>query len=319
MQRIKIEPGKQVYTMSPFHEPRAYVEPGETFVVETKDGSDGTVTEPTDVPSEELRFPFNNPETGPIYVRGAEPGDTLVVEILDIKPLWNYALTFSLQRFGGLVGTMWTRMLHPPFEERVHKVEIKDGFCIWDENIRFPYLPFYGCIGTAPQITAMDCVGSGPHGGNMDVPDCCPGNKVYLPVKVEGAYLFLGDVMASQGDGELCGTCGEHEAVGTIRCDVIKGYTILWPRVESQEYIMCIGNARPMEDALRIAYAELIDWLQDDWGFDKVDAYLLLSHLGRVRVGNMVDTQYSLVAKFPKEYLPEKRVRELKTLAKKEG
>ena len=137
----------------------------------------------------------------------------------------------------------------------------------------------------------------------MDAPDCCPGNKVYLPVWHDGAYLFLGDVMATQGDGEVCGTCGEHPAEGEITCNVIRDKSINWPRVESNDYIMTIGSARPMEDAARIAYCELIKWMVDDYGFDCADAYMLLSHIGKLRIANMVDTLYSVVAKCPKYVL----------------
>ena len=306
MQRISLKIGEHAYTMSKYYTPIATVEPGETFMVETQDGSNGTVTSEQDKPSEKLNFAHANPETGPIEVVGAEPGDTLVVKIEDIQPLTEYAATFLVQGFGGLVANSYTRLLNPPLEEKVRLVRIKDGKVHWNDKISFPYKPFYGCIGTAPEQQAIDCMAPGNHGGNMDCPDCGVGNKVYLPVRVSGAYLFLGDVMATQGQGELCGTCGEHSAVGTVTVDLIKHKPIEWPRVESDTHIMCIGSAKPMEDAARIAYYELVQWMARDYGFDPIEAYMLLSHIGECNVANMVDTLYSIVAKCPKKYLQAK-------------
>jgi len=185
----------------------------------------------------------------------------------------------------------------------VKLVRLKDRKVYWNDKISFPYQPFYGCIGTAPEQQAIDCMSPGNHGGNMDCSDCGVGNKVYLPVRVPGAYLFLGDVMATQGQGELCGTCGEHPAVGTVNVDLIKRKSIEWPRVESDTHIMCIGSAKPMEDAARIAYYELAQWMAQDYGFNPLEAYMLLSHIGECSVANMVDTLHSMVARCPKKYL----------------
>ena len=135
----------------------------------------------------------------------------------------------------------------------------------------------------------------------MDVPDTKPGNTIFLPVKVPGAYFYTGDCHAGQGDGELCGVALEISAKTTIRFELIKGKSIKWPRIESPTEIMAVGSARPMEDAARIAYMELIDWLVE-LGWDKWDAYQALTQIGKLTVGNMVDTYYSLVAKIDKEY-----------------
>lgn len=95
----------------------------------------------------------------------------------------------------------------------------------------------------------------------------------------------------------------EVSAKVTVTFNVIKGRSISWPRIESNEHIMAVGSARPMEDAARIAYSELVKWLADDHGFDLLDAYQLLTQVGELYVGNMVDTTYSLVARCPKRYL----------------
>ncbi|WP_207956306.1 acetamidase/formamidase family protein [Rubrobacter marinus] len=117
-----------------------------------------------------------------------------------------------------------------------------------------------------------------------------------------GALLHR-DCHARQGQGELCGVALEITAKVTVVFDVIKDKTIEWPRIESEDKIMVVGSARPMEDAARIANTELILWLEEEYGFDRLDAYQLLTQAGELYVGNMVDTTYSLVARCPKRYL----------------
>ena len=137
----------------------------------------------------------------------------------------------------------------------------------------------------------------------MDLPDVCPGNTLYLPVKVEGAYLYLGDCHATQGDGELCGVAVEQATYTTLSVDVVEGWELNWPRLESDDFIMSIGSARPMEDAARIAYYDLLWWMVDDYGWDKWDAYFFLTQTGNVRLANMVDPNYTIGASVQKQYL----------------
>ena len=137
----------------------------------------------------------------------------------------------------------------------------------------------------------------------MDLPDVAPGAIAYFPVHYKGAYLYLGDCHARQGDGELCGVAVEIPSVTTVQVDLIKGWSISWPRLENEDFIMTIGSSRPMEDAARIAYRELLRWLCADYGYDELEAYFLLTQTGRVRLGNMVDPKYTLGASILKRYL----------------
>ncbi len=130
-----------------------------------------------------------------------------------------------------------------------------------------------------------------------------PGNTVYLPVWNEGGLFYTGDTHANQGEGELCGVGLEITSKVTVEFEVIKERAIEWPRIESPDRIMTVGSARPMEDAARIAYAELVLWLEADYGYERWDAYQLLTQMGSLYVGNMVDTTYSLVAGVAKRYL----------------
>jgi acetamidase/formamidase len=292
--------GKYSYVFSPYLDPIARVQPGETVAIYTKDAFEDRITKPDDVPSEILGS-YLNPQTGPIFIEGAEPGDTLKVDIIDIEPTRDWAVSLFFPFFGGLTSTNATRTLQDPLPERVWLYQIKDGWLEHNERLRFPWRPFLGTIGTAPEIEALSALTPFDHGGNMDVPDVRPGNSIYLPVRTPGAHFFTGDCHAGQGQGELCGVALEIAAKVTLRFDLIKNHAIRWPRIESPEEYMVVGSARPMEDAARIAYAELIDWMVE-MGWDRMEAYQALTQIGDCYVGNMVDTYYSLVAKIRKEF-----------------
>jgi acetamidase/formamidase len=291
--------GKYHYVYGPYASPVLRVDPGAVIAAETHDAFEGKIKAETDKPSEILNFPYLNPQNGPIYVNGAEKGDCLAVHIRSIVPRGPQPVgtTCLIPEFGGLVGTGVTAMLNTPLPERVRKLEVTvEGGVKWNDRITLPYQPFIGTIGTSPQIEAISSLVPDYYGGNMDLPDVAPGSIIYLPVNTPGALLYLGDCHAIQGDGELCGVALEHPTVTTVQVDLIKGWTIAWPRLETETFLMTIGSARPMEDAARIAYRELIRWMATDYGFDELDAYLLLTQCGRVRLGNMVDPKYTLGA-----------------------
>jgi amidase len=291
------------YVFGPYAEPIATVRPGDVLDVYTEDAFESRIQSTDDLPTQVLDFPKVNPQTGPIYVEGAEKGDTLVVEILEIEPTRDFVASAFIPYFGGLTATTTTALLNDPLPEQVFIYPLRDGAIELPRGIRVLYEPFLGTLATSPEIEAISTLVPGPFGGNMDVADVCPGNVVRLPVFVEGAYLYTGDAHAAQGDGELCGVACEMTARARIRVGLEKGKTIEWPRIESPTELMAVGSARPMEDAARIAWVELIRWLSDDYGFEPLEAYQLLTQAGRMRVGNMVDPQYSLVAKLEKRYL----------------
>ena len=297
---------KLAYVMGPYQDPIARVKPGETFQVSTKDAYGDRIVSENVRLEDVIQMPFVNPCTGPIFVEGAEPGDTLAVHIKDISIPRDFGASIIAPNFGGVCGTVWTRVLNEPLETRILIHPITPDGVIYDKNLDIspiPIEPFYGTIGTAPLIEAISTLSPGFHGGNMDAADICPGNTVYLPVHHSGALLYLGDGHAAQGDAEVCGSAIEIPTTGTFIVEVIKNKTTPTPRVENDEYLMSIGSARPMEDAARIAFYDLITWLSEEYGFDRMSVYQLCSHVARVRVANMVDTLYSIVAKFPKRYL----------------
>ncbi len=295
------------FTIGPYTDPVMTVSPGDQVVVETRDAFSGLIKTEQDLPSEKIRMPFANPQNGPIMVEGAEPGDTLAVHIESMLPRGDQprGTCAMIPEFGALTGTYYTATLNDPLPEIVRKIVVTEETVQWSDRVTLAYQPHIGTLSCSPEIDSISSLTPDNHGGNMDLPDMGPGTVTYLPVRVPGARLFIGDAHACQGDGEVCGVAVEHASLTTIRVDLIKGWTIEWPRLESDELIMAIGSARPLEDATRIAYRELIRWMVADHGFDQWDANMMLSQCGRVRLGNFVDPKYTVGAAVAKKYLAQ--------------
>ncbi len=302
------EQGEYHYVYGPYANPVIHVEPGAVITVETHDAFEGKIKKTTDKPSKILNFPYLNPQNGPIYLEGAKKGDTLAVYIKSIKPRGKQPVgtTCLIPDFGGLVGTADTAMLNSPLPEKVKKLVIDKKGVHWSKKLTLPYEPFIGTIGTSPEIEAITSLQPDYYGGNMDVPDVATDTVIYLPINKDGAYLYLGDCHAAQGDGELCGVAIEHPTTTTIQVDLIKKWKISNPRLENDRFYMSIGSGRPMEDATRRAYKDLINWMVSDWGYDKLEAYFLLTQCGRVRLGNMVDPKYSIGASISKDIISKR-------------
>jgi acetamidase/formamidase len=278
------------------------VQPGEEVKMETYDCF-ANVVKPSNDLAQVLQSGvklFDNPVTGPIYIEGAKKGDILVVDIVDIE-LPESGLTVVMPGFGALEGWLSKSPTLTKFSTiRNGRINYRtdDG-----REISFPVKPFIGTIGVAPPTESISTITPHKHGGNMDVADVCKGNRLYLPIGVDGALFAAGDVHARQGDGEICGTAVEIPAVLTFKFDLIRGKSIEWPRIESPEEIMTAASARPLEDAARLAFMELIQWLHEDYRFSVYDAYMLLSLTANARIAQIVDPLYTVVAKLPKEYL----------------
>ncbi|UCD43794.1 MAG: acetamidase/formamidase family protein [Candidatus Bathyarchaeota archaeon] len=272
--------------LGPHVPPIASVKPGEVVEVETWDA----LTRVT------------NPVTGPIEIEGAERGDTLVVEIMDIE-MPDKGVTAIVSGFGALEG--WLNL----FEPRRKECEIRDGMIHYvtedGRTLEIEADPFIGTIGVSPYFEAITTLSPGTHGGNMDCPDIRPGNTLMLPVFRPGALFALGDVHAVQGDGEVCGVAVEIPAVVTLRLGLEKDRTIGWPRVESDDEIMTVGSARPLEDAARQAFREMVDWMASDYGWEREDAYMFLSLAARARIAQIVDPLYTVVVKLDRRYLED--------------
>ena len=310
VQATEVIPKTYSYVFNPYREPIAQVKPEERVTIHTNDAFESRITKKEHLPSRALATAkFLNPQTGPIYVEGAEPGDTLAVHIESIQPTRDFAVSVLIPYFGGLTSTNFTRTLQEPLPERVWIWNLVDGgnkLVNEELGVELAWEPFLGTLAVAPELEAITALAPGPFGGNMDVPDVKPGNTIYLPVWNEGALFYTGDCHARQGQGELCGVALEITSKVTVVFEVIKDKAIEWPRIESDSAIMVVGSARPMEDAARIANTELVLWLEQEYGYDRWDAYQLLTQAGGLYVGNMVDTTYSLVASVEKKHLHQR-------------
>ena len=293
------------YTIGPYSQPVLNIKPGDRVVVDTRDAFDGKIQTEQDMPSKLCQMPFLNPQNGPIMIEGAEKGDVIAVHIETMLPRGaNPRGTCCLiPRFGALTGTDATATLNEPLPEITRKIDVDEQGVYWSKRITLPYCPHIGTLSLSPEIDSINSLTPDCHGGNMDIPDMGPGSITYLPVRSPGARLFIGDAHACQGDGEVCGTAVEFASRTTIHVDLIKNWALNWPRLETENMMMTIGSARPLEDATRIAYAELVLWLEKEYGFDKWDAYMMLSQCGKVRLGNFVDPKYTVATGIDKKYL----------------
>ena len=194
-----------------------------------------------------------------------------------------------IPEFGGLTGTNLTATLNDPLPEIVRKIHVDEETVHWSDRVKLLCRPHIGTLSTSPEIDSINSLTPDSHGGNMDLPDMGLGMVTYLPVRVEGARVFIGDAHACQGDGEVCRVAVEYSTFTIFTINVIKNQDIEWLRLEVDDFIMAIGSTRPLEDACRIAYRELIYWLERDFGFERYDAYMMLSQCGKVRLGNFVD------------------------------
>src|SRR5215470_13467689 len=307
--RYQMKPGELKYTFAASYAPVARLKSGDILETNTADCFGNAITKPGDTLA---MAKGDNPLTGPFYIEGAEPGDTLAVKILSLEVDSNQGIGALAPGFGAINSTNYTPMLNPPIQEKIWFYPIDHAtntatFQALDSkfSVKFPLHPFLGCIGVAPAGgEARSSVVPEAFGGNMDSPEASVGNTVYFPVNVSGAMLFLGDGHAAMGDGEIAGTALEVPLRSRVQVRVIKGQKINWPRFENDEYIMTVGAYRPLDDALRIAFTELVGWIHTDYGLSDLDAYELLSKVGEIHLNEMVDPNYVIVAKVKKKFLP---------------
>jgi acetamidase/formamidase len=313
-------PAVYLFTWGP-NEPLQRVRSGDTVVASTRDarGFDkhgNALQEHQKQNSDATRFQESNPLVGPIWVDDAQPGDLLKVTIEKLVLDRDSAWSALVPHFGALTGESDGRelLLNDPLPEFTFEWRLDRTAQIGSlelaksrrKNVEIPLHPFIGSIGVAPRFGRVEtALVPGEYGGNMDCVETAEGAIIYFPVWVKGAYLSFGDVHAAQGDGEVCGVALETTAEVTLRIEVIKNKPAEWPRLENSTHIMVAGSARPLMNAVRIAHLELVKWLVSDYGFDKWEALQVLSQVGTMRVGNIVDPNYTVVAKFPRKYLPQ--------------
>ena len=250
-----------------------------------------------------------NPMTGPFYIEGAEPGDTLVVRFERIVPNRDWGWTANVLALN-VLDPDFVRCM--PERKRIRwKVDAERGIAIPEElppqwsGLEVPLAPFLGCFGVAPPGGQhISTATSGPHGGNMDYRGFKIGTEISFPVFEEGALLYIGDGHAAQGDGEIAGTGIEISMDVAFTVKLIKGRTIRWPRGETNDAILTVGNARPLDQAVQHATTEMLRRLQDDYGLDVTASSMILGQCVEYDVGNIFNPAYTMVCKLNKKYLP---------------
>jgi len=308
---FKPEPDQYVWTFGGA-KPLATIQPGTILEVFTEDCFAGRVRSQNDLVTQVCEFPFLNPQTGPFYVEGAEPGDTVAVHFVSIEPARDWAASTTVPLFGALTSTHTTATLQAPLEERVWIWELDRArrtcaFTARDSGVvvELPMDPMHGTVGVAPaNLEVRSALVPDAHGGNMDTPEMRAGTTCYLGVNVPGALVSLGDGHARQGEGETCGVAVETAMNSVVIVDLLKGVSTPWPRLETDTHIMSTGSARPLEDAFRIAQLDLIQWVSASRGLSELDAYQLLSQAVESPLANVCDTNYTSVAKVRKDWLP---------------
>jgi len=319
MQKIDREASRK-YAFDARDEPLLRVACGESFAVETYDASTGYFQTPEDlaIPARRPGFdrtpPLVNPIGGPVYLEGAERGDTLVVTVEEIT-VDDYSWIAigphrgplgQSTRWPELSGKYTTKIFrHTPGPSGT----TRDGTLQFSEKISWPVTPFLGTIGVAPdrEVTTSG-EGQGAWGGNLDARDVAPGNRILLPVFHDGALLYVGDVHASQGDTEFTGTAAETKATVQLKLELVKGKSVPWMRIDKPESIVSLYAFRPLEVAVETATFHLMDWLISDYGFSPTDAYCLVSTCPgfRINVYQMVrigGLNCVAGAEIPKRYL----------------
>jgi len=285
------------------HSPALHIESGDTVETSTVDagGFDRNGVSVSD---------RGNPQTGPIYVDGATPGDVLAVYFSKIWPNRDHG--FCRPRIAANV-------LEPGHDSGVENndlfnfsLDFGSNTAIIEnpseglKNLSVPIRPMIGCFGIAPDRgQAISTATSGPHGGNMDYRGFEPGVTAYLPVFIEGALFHIGDGHAWQSDGEILGTGIEISMDVTFTLSVIPQKEIFWPRGQNKDFIFTAGNVRPLDEALQHSSSEMLRWLVDDYDLSLPDANILLGTYVQYDVGNVYDPAYTMICKIPKTVLPE--------------
>lgn len=271
------------------------VAPGSTIEFECLDSSGGQITPDSTVANvSTLDFSKVNPVTGPIHVDGAEPGDALKITIEGFKPS-GFGWTANIPGFG---------LLADDFKEPALNLWKYDATslepALYGKNARVPLKPFAGTIGNAPAESGLHSVVPPRRmGGNLDIRDLAAGTILYLPVEVKGALFSVGDTHAAQGDGEVCGTAIESQMNTVLKIDLVKDARLKMPRfttpgpvtrhLDAKGYEVTTGVGSDLMEGSKVAVAQMVDLLSAQYGLDPVEAYMLCSVCGDLRISEIVD------------------------------
>jgi acetamidase/formamidase len=284
------------------HEPVLHIAEGDTVITTTVDAAG------VDASGAQVA-PRGNPQTGPFYVEGAEPGDTLAIRLEKLTP--NREIGWSSTALApNVVDPDYVQDL-PARGKAEWRIDLASGTATLTAptarlgRLAVPLAPMLGCFGVAPPGgQAISTATSAQHGGNMDYRGFVAGVTVYFPIFAPGALIHVGDGHAAQGDGEIVGTGIEISFDVQFSVRVLKGWPIGWPRGENEDSIFSVGNARPLDQAVQHATTEMMRWLQTDYGMGAAEASILLGQCVEYDLGNVYDPAYSMVCRVAKKHLP---------------
>lgn len=292
--------------------PKQRIISGTRVITWTEDCFDGVIKTAADLPSKLLPPGHDNPQTGPFFVEGAEPGDTIAVHIVKLEPARAYAVSNFGPGFGALVGNDRTAMLGAGLPETTWRYDVDatrnvarttsaDGKHAWE----VPLAPFLGCLGVAPANGEVrSTIVPDVFGGNMDCPEVRAGNTVFLGVNVPGALLSFGDGHYAMGDGEIMGAAVEGAMHVEVVVELIKRKATPIPRIENADEVMFVGSGRPLEDAARVAFKAMVGWVRDASGMSEIDAYQFVTQLAKAPIIQIVDPEYTVLVKIDKRRVP---------------
>ena len=268
-----------IYAFSKNHEPVTHVEPGTTIEIETYDCFENQV-QSAETKIEGIDWDKINPATGPIYVNGAKPGDVLKVTIdkLEIG-------SQGVMATGPNLGVMGHRLTE--LESKI--IPIEDGFALFNDRVKIPLNPMIGVIGVAPEGEPVSCGTPGAHGGNMDTKLIAEGATLYFPVFAEGALFALGDLHAAMGDGEIGVSGIEVPGKVTVTLDVVKSTPLRHPVVVNEEGVAFIVSAPTLDEAVKTAVEEAIDFLHQHTELPLAELTMLMSATGEAQISQVVD------------------------------
>ncbi len=287
-----------IYNMNSDNEPVLKVPSGSQVIFETSDCFQGQIRDEKQS-IDALDWERINPATGPLYIEGAEPGDVLKVEILEIE----------VNKHGIMAAIPDAGLLGEQVEHSLIKIiPVKDGQIIFNEQIHLPLNPMIGVIGVAPREGSIPCGTPDHHGGNMDNSRIKQGSTLYLPVMVPGALLAMGDLHALMGDGEIMVTGVEIGGKVRVLVEVIGAavwgrISLTNPLLEDSDYLYTIASDADLLSAIKVATADMQKIIIERRGLSFNEAGMLLSAVGDVQICQVVDPKLTVRLAFPKKYL----------------
>jgi len=291
---MKVVPrSKVIYSFTSQHKPAEKVKPEELILLKTQDALGGQIKSEKDS-LDTLDWSRVNGATGPLFFKGAKPGDTLVVKILDIK-IEKRGVIVAVPKHGILGGKR--------FKSSTEIVRISRGCVHFDDGIRVKAKPMIGTIGVAPESDEVPSGSLGMHGGNMDVKELTAGTRLYLPVFAEGALFAAGDIHAVQADGELCVSSVEVAGEVLLKFSLIKGKRPEWPILETRNWYAFLACGDTLDEAAKSASEAAVGALMREynWSFEK--AYMFGSLAVNLEINQVVDPKKGVRAVVPKDFI----------------